>query len=337
MAKYLAHFSFTSTNTIPFLPLLVLLSQSAGPPPLGAAAPSLPQAQAAASGSSAGFFALQVISKSAPSRSTTKTHHYYSAIRPEANPEIDCHLPRVMVELCVYKENLKGVIQPSVYSIEKAMQTYARQGGTSSIFVHDDGLQLDVDERAHRIAFYAEHDNGPGGFKRIGNFKVSKDELNRWQKHSYVSSFSILDWWCLGLITKRLHVRRIFSLNFDLDIQHKDDMGRHRVRGVIGTQLFWILLTVAGEVITTSTVVWYMIQHQLRQKRIQADITLVSVIGADDQLAHANFYRNTILRIVAYPITSALINLTSVACVIHDTRQDSVHNWTDYHVLLLGE
>jgi hypothetical protein len=83
----------------------------------------------------------------------------------------------------------------------------------------------------------------------------------------------------------------------------------------IGTQLFWILLTVAGEVITTSTVVWYMIQHQvrflevqvlediyrvsfqLRQKRIQADIILVSVIGADDQLAHANFYRNTILRI----------------------------------------
>jgi hypothetical protein len=83
----------------------------------------------------------------------------------------------------------------------------------------------------------------------------------------------------------------------------------------IGTQLFWILLTVAGEVITTSTVVWYMVQHQvrflevqvlediyrlsfqLRQKRIQADTTLSSVIGEDNQLAHANFYRNTILRI----------------------------------------
>lgn len=83
----------------------------------------------------------------------------------------------------------------------------------------------------------------------------------------------------------------------------------------IGTQLFWILLAVAGEVITTSTVVWYIVQHQvrflkiqvladiyrvsfqLRQKRIQADTTLTSVIIEDDQLAHANFYRNTILRI----------------------------------------
>ncbi|KAJ7885905.1 hypothetical protein B0H14DRAFT_2563606 [Mycena olivaceomarginata] len=138
-----------------------------------------------------------------------------------------------MVELCVYKENLKGVMQPSVYSIEKAMQNYVRQGGTSSIFVHDDGLQLlDADERAHRIAFYADHnigwvarpphDNGPGSFKRTGNFKKAA-----------VSSFSILDWWRLGLITKRLRVRRIFSLNFDLDIHHKDDMGRHRVRGVL--------------------------------------------------------------------------------------------------------
>ena len=31
---------------------------------------------------------------------------------------------------------------PSVYSLKKAMQTYARQGGTSSIFVNEDGMQL---------------------------------------------------------------------------------------------------------------------------------------------------------------------------------------------------
>jgi hypothetical protein len=74
-------------------------------------------------------------------------------------------------------------------------------------------------------------------------------------------------------------------------------------------------LTVAGEVITTSTVVWYMLRHQvrfldvpvlediyrvssqLRRNRIQADATLASVIIEDTQLAHANFYRNIILRI----------------------------------------
>ncbi|KAJ7866183.1 glycosyl transferase family group 2-domain-containing protein [Mycena olivaceomarginata] len=111
---------------------------------------------------------------------------YYSSIRPEANPEVDHHLPHVTVELPVYKESLKEVIQPSVCSLKKAMQTYARQGGTSSIFVHDDALQLlDADERAQRIAFYADHnigwvarpphDSRPGGFKRTGSFKKASN------------------------------------------------------------------------------------------------------------------------------------------------------------------
>lgn len=66
------------------------------------------------------------------------------------------------------------------------MQTYARQGGTSSIFVHDDGLQLISEkERQERIAFYADHnigwvarpphDSAPGGFKRPGRFKKASN------------------------------------------------------------------------------------------------------------------------------------------------------------------
>ncbi|KAF9230491.1 glycosyl transferase family group 2-domain-containing protein [Melanogaster broomeanus] len=62
------------------------------------------------------------------------------------------------------------------------MQTYARQGGTSSIFVHDNGLQIiSEEEREARIAFYAihnirwvartKHDGAPDGFKRAGRFK----------------------------------------------------------------------------------------------------------------------------------------------------------------------
>jgi len=71
-------------------------------------------------------------------------------------------------------------------SIKKAMQTYARQGGTSSIFVHDDGLQLISDkDREERIRFYADHgigwvarpkhDDGEGGFKRRGRFKKASN------------------------------------------------------------------------------------------------------------------------------------------------------------------
>jgi hypothetical protein len=66
------------------------------------------------------------------------------------------------------------------------MQTYARQGGTSSIFVHDDGLQLIPDsDREERIRFYADHgigwvarpkhDDSEGGFKRRGRFKKASN------------------------------------------------------------------------------------------------------------------------------------------------------------------
>jgi hypothetical protein len=71
-------------------------------------------------------------------------------------------------------------------SIKKAMQTYARQGGTSSIFVHDDGLQLiSENDREERIRFYADHgigwvarpkhDDSEGGFKRRGRFKKASN------------------------------------------------------------------------------------------------------------------------------------------------------------------
>ena len=101
--------------------------------------------------------------------------------------------------------------------IKKAMQTYARQGGSSSIFVHDDGLQLlDEAERQERIRFYADqgigwvarpkHDSSPGGFKRAGRFKkasnmnyglalslkmeehIRKLELERGEKNSVTDS-----------------------------------------------------------------------------------------------------------------------------------------------------
>jgi hypothetical protein len=71
-------------------------------------------------------------------------------------------------------------------SIKKAMQTYARQGGTSSIFVHEDGLQLLPEpDREERIRFYADHgigwvarpkhDDSEGGFKRRGRFKKASN------------------------------------------------------------------------------------------------------------------------------------------------------------------
>ncbi|KAJ3710311.1 glycosyl transferase family group 2-domain-containing protein [Lentinula raphanica] len=136
------------------------------------------------------FFALQSMSSITflfgPVAHYHENSRYYSAVPPDANPDLDARLPHVTVELPVYKESLEETIAPSVNSLKKAMQTYARQGGTSSIFVHDDGLQLiSPEERERRIQFYANHNigwvarpphsNDPDGFKRAGRFKKASN------------------------------------------------------------------------------------------------------------------------------------------------------------------
>ena len=111
---------------------------------------------------------------------------YYSAIPPHPNPAVDRALPHVTIQMPVYKESLDAVLAPSIQSIKKAMKTYARQGGTSTIFVNDDGLQsLPPNERSARIAYYTNHgigwvarpphSNEPDGFKRAGRFKKASN------------------------------------------------------------------------------------------------------------------------------------------------------------------
>lgn len=136
------------------------------------------------------FFAIQLVGNLAfvfgPVAQYHENSKYYSARKPKANPEVDQNLPHFTIQVPVYKESLDQVIAPSVFSLKKAMQTYARQGGTSTIFINDDGLQLlDEKEREERIAFYANHNigwvarpkhsNEPDGFKRAGRFKKASN------------------------------------------------------------------------------------------------------------------------------------------------------------------
>ncbi|KAF8140915.1 hypothetical protein K438DRAFT_1636712 [Mycena galopus ATCC 62051] len=125
------------------------------------------------------------------------------------------------------------------------------------------------------------------------------------------------------------------------DCWYSENDPHQRLAWQIGTQLFWTLLTVAGEVVTTFTVVIYMVQQKVRRKRAQAftshSPSRSGSVDLTDVISYANLYRGVILRIVRYPIASALINVTSVACVIHATREDGIKNWTDYRVLLLSD
>ncbi|KAI0364861.1 hypothetical protein BV20DRAFT_812457 [Pilatotrama ljubarskyi] len=136
------------------------------------------------------FFSLMIVTNVTyclgPVAQFHQNSKYYSAVPPAPNKLVDENLPHITVEMPVYKESLKETIAPSVYSLKKAMQTYARQGGTSSIFVHDDGLQLiSEEERQERIAFYADqnigwvarppHSSAPDGYKRAGRFKKASN------------------------------------------------------------------------------------------------------------------------------------------------------------------
>ncbi len=130
---------------------------------------------------------------------------YYSAVRPRVPQSlVDRQLPHVTIQMPVFKESLEAVLcvsffpfqhftnmetvysEPSIRSLKKAMQTYARQGGTCALFVCDDGLRvLPPAVRDARLAFYATHNIGwvarpphdpsGSGFSRAGRFKKASN------------------------------------------------------------------------------------------------------------------------------------------------------------------
>jgi len=136
------------------------------------------------------FFCLQLVGNLSLVLGPVAQYHdnsmYYSAKKPAPNPEVDNNLPHITIQMPVYKESLELTIAPSVFSVKKAMKTYARQGGTSAIFVCDDGMQLLPEkDQQERMDFYANHNIGwvarPGhsdaadGFKRAGKFKKASN------------------------------------------------------------------------------------------------------------------------------------------------------------------
>jgi hypothetical protein len=70
-------------------------------------------------------------------------------------------LPHLTVQMPVYKEGLRAVIEPTIRSIKQAMSTYELQGGTANIFINDDGMQLlSAEEAKARQDYYDEQQIG---------------------------------------------------------------------------------------------------------------------------------------------------------------------------------
>jgi len=123
-----------------------------------------------------------------------KNSKFYSGQAPPRVEHGDT-LPHVTIQMPVYKEGLTGVIMPTVLSLKAAMATYEMQGGSSNIFVNDDGMQLLSGAEAEaRRSFYQEQnigwvarpphnpnpqmsgkDNGENRFVRKGKFKKASN------------------------------------------------------------------------------------------------------------------------------------------------------------------
>lgn len=118
---------------------------------------------------------------------------YYSAIAPDLEVAYRQGFkpPHITIQMPVYKESLRTVLKPTIESLRIAISHYELNGGTASIFVNDDGMQIfelsekeaDKQLAEERKAYY--HDNNIGwvarpphkhnGFERTGKFKKASN------------------------------------------------------------------------------------------------------------------------------------------------------------------
>lgn len=94
-----------------------------------------------------------------PLSTLKENSRFYSAVAPKPGRYPDLELPHITIQMPVYKEGLTGVIIPTITSVMAAVKHYERQGGTASIFVNDDGMQLVGKDLAEARRAYYELNN----------------------------------------------------------------------------------------------------------------------------------------------------------------------------------
>ncbi|TKX19350.1 hypothetical protein C1H76_8536 [Elsinoe australis] len=117
-----------------------------------------------------------------------KNSVYYSSKAPKITEHSGEELPHITIQMPVYKEGLKGVIVPTITSVLKAVNYYQAHGGTATIMVADDGMQLISEElqearkvyyELHNVAWVARPKQcttpGPDFFLRKGKFKKASN------------------------------------------------------------------------------------------------------------------------------------------------------------------
>lgn len=136
------------------------------------------------------FFFLIVVSNIfqmfGPIGGQIKNSRYYSCIKPNLRQAyaLGFQPPHITIQMPVYKEGLNSVILPTIRSLQAAISYYESYGGSASIFINDDGMQLmTAEEASERQAFYEDNlvgwvsrpKHGQDGFQRKGKFKKASN------------------------------------------------------------------------------------------------------------------------------------------------------------------
>ncbi|EST06923.1 hypothetical protein PSEUBRA_003722 [Kalmanozyma brasiliensis GHG001] len=116
-----------------------------------------------------------------PIRQLHTNSQYFSGKAPT---RITGALPHITIQMPVYKESLEGVLMPTIESVKKAISTYELQGGTASIIISEDGMQLvSAEQQAIRQDYYEKNNigwvgrpaHGTDGYVRKGRFKKASN------------------------------------------------------------------------------------------------------------------------------------------------------------------
>ena len=177
------------------------------------------------------FFAICIFTDIAqvigPINGVTSNSRCYSSIRPNIAMaySVGFRPSHITIQMPVYKESLETVIIPTVTSLKAAISHYELNGGTASIFVNDDGLQLLPEEEAQaRRDFYADNNigwvarpkHGEDGFIRAGKFKKASNmnyALNISNKTEDV-------------LTEMIEIRKTYTSSNDITEAEQDELYR---------------------------------------------------------------------------------------------------------------
>ncbi|KAM3450030.1 hypothetical protein MY3296_006427 [Beauveria thailandica] len=123
-----------------------------------------------------------------PIGGNTTNSRFFSCHKPSLDRAYanGMELPKVTIQMPVYKEGMESVIIPTIRSLQQAVSFYESHGGSATIFINDDGLRAGLSEAQvrQRQDYYHNNNigwvarprhNGDEGYARKGKFKKASN------------------------------------------------------------------------------------------------------------------------------------------------------------------